>query len=67
MADESTLFQLCNIIKRRNVNKSPKESFTACEEFFILVVEAHVKAAALKVFGMKSTSETPCNSFFPKD
>lgn len=43
-----TLYQLCNLINRRNVVK-PKKDVAACEDFFELVVEAHIVTAAMKV------------------
>ena len=44
-----TLYQLRNLIQHRNVANHPKNSFTACEDFLVLVAEAHVVAAALKI------------------
>ena len=46
--------------------KSPKESFTACEDFFLLVVEAHIVSAALKCFDMSTVDDSPCKSLFPE-
>ena len=41
-----------------NLNlKKPKNAFTA----YVLVAEAHVVAAAMKVFGMSSLGDTPSN------
>lgn len=66
MMDCGTLYQLRNLISRKNVVKSPKESFTACEDFFLLVVEAHIVSAILKCFEMSSLDDTPCKSWFPE-
>lgn len=66
MADAGTLFQLRNLIKRRNVVKNPKDNFTACEEFFLLIVEAHIVAAALKVFSMATVNDSPSKVLFPE-
>ena len=49
MVDGGTLYQLRNLIQHRNVANHPKNSFTACEDFLVLVAEAHVVAAALKI------------------
>lgn len=38
----------------------------ACEEFFNLIVEAHILSAAMTTFGMKSIDEEPQNAtYFP--
>ena len=58
------LYQLRNIINRRNVVKDPSQNVTACEDFFTLVVEAHIIAAATTVFGMRSLE--PSILHFPK-
>ena len=44
----------------------PKNSFTPCEDFFLLLAEAHIVAAALKVFKMSSVDSTPCTTLFPE-
>ena len=66
MTDCGTLYQLRNLIGRKNVVKTPKSSFTACEDFFLLVVEAHIVSAVLKCFEMSSIDDTPSKSFFPE-
>ena len=38
------------------------DSFDACENFFILVIESHVVAAAMKLLGMQVLSDTPLSS-----
>lgn len=45
--------------------KSPKDSFTPCEDFFLLVVEAHIVAAALKVFEIPTVKDNPSKALFP--
>ena len=65
--DCSTLYQLRNLVNRRNVVKKPSNNVTACEEFFILVVEAHILAACMEVFGMSSLDDTPSTEFFPEE
>ena len=54
----------CN---RRDVVKDPSDNVTACEEFFILRVKAHIVAAAMTVFGMTSIDEKPSVMFFPDE
>jgi len=61
--DGGTLMQLRNILNRRNVVKKPSKNVTACEEFFILVVEAHILSAAMQAFGMTSLDDKP--NIFP--
>lgn len=63
--DGGTLFQLRNLINRRNVGKDPRKDMNASEDFFLLVVESHIVAAAMKVFNMSSVDSTPCKAFFP--
>lgn len=55
------------LINRRNVVKDPSKSVAPCEEFFMLVVEAHVLAAAMHFFKMRSLEDTPSEEFFPTD
>ena len=54
------------MINRRNVVKDPSKSVSPCEEFFQLVVEAHVLTAAMQLFGMTSVNDTPSSTFFPE-
>ena len=46
-----TLVQLRNLINRRNVVKDPSKAMDACEDFFIIVVEAHIVSAVMVLFG----------------
>lgn len=57
--DGGTLYQLRNLVNRRNVVSSPFDAFLE------LVTTAHILAAATKVFGMDSLSEPPYPSLFP--
>lgn len=63
--DGGTLYQLRNLVNRRNVVNVPKNNVAACEEFFLLVVEAHILAAAMSVFSMANLSDVPSKTFFP--
>ena len=45
--DASTLHQLRNLINRWNVIKEPKDNVAVCEDFIVLVTEAHILADAL--------------------
>lgn len=65
--DVGTLYHLRCLINRRNVVKKPDKSVTACEEFFLLVVEAHICSAAIKLFDMKSLDDVPSSKHFPEN
>lgn len=65
--DRATLYQLQKLINRRNVINDPSRSVAPCEDFLLLVVEAHALAAAMHLFGMSSLEDTPSDEFFPHD
>ena len=55
-----------NLINRRNVIKKPKNAVAQCEEFFLLVVKAHIVCAAMTLFGMTAVDSDPAVSdIFP--
>ena len=62
--DGGTLFQLRNLLNRRNVTKNPVSNVSACEDFFIHVVEAHIVSACLTVFWMSSIHDAPSSDLF---
>ena len=61
-----SLYHLRNLINRRNVKKKTKKGVSACEDFFLLVVEVHICAAVMQVFEMSSTKDNPTESLFPQ-
>ena len=64
--DGATLYQLRNLINRRNVVKDVTKNEAACEEFFALVVESHIISAAMTIFNMKSIDDEPqYQNYFP--
>lgn len=63
--DGGTLYQLRNLINRRNIKKDPTSDVAASEDFFLLVVEAHIVSAAMTLFGMASLDDDPCETYFP--
>ncbi len=65
--DAGSLYQLRNLVDRRNVVSSPSDNVNANEDFFELVTTAHVLAAAMEVFGMKTLKDAPEPSLFPSD
>lgn len=57
--DRGTLYQLRNLINRRNVKASCKDDMNACEDFFQLVVRGHILVAVMEFLGMASVEGTP--------
>lgn len=65
-SDPGTLYQLRNLINRRNVIKKPMDNLAACEDFIVLVTESHILSAAKTLFGMDNLADTPSEIYFPK-
>lgn len=57
--EAGTLYQLRNVINRRNVVENASADYHAVGSFIDVVTTAHVIAAALKAFGM-SNIDDPC-------
>ena len=55
--DSGTLFQLRNLINRRNVITDISKDLTAREEFVQLVTIAHVTSAAIQIAGVTNMAE----------
>jgi len=62
--DKGTLYQLRNLINRRNVVTDVTKDLTACEDFFILVVEGHILSAAMTMFKMENIDDNPPEEVF---
>ena len=62
--DGGTLFQICNLINRRNVVKDPTNNMAASEDFILLVIEAHILSAAMNVRKMNSLVDIPSHDMF---
>ena len=60
--ERGTLYQLRNLINRRNVIKRVKNDMNACEEFFKLVVTGYVVASAMELLGMSSVDDVPSST-----
>ena len=58
--DPGTLFQLRNLINRRNV-------MNATEDFFKTVLVGHILTAAMQFFGIEDESSTPQLPYFTED
>ena len=65
LMDGGTLYQLRNLVNRRNVVSEPKNNTSACEDFMLTVTESHVLAAAMDHFSMDSLTAEPSREFFP--
>ncbi len=63
--DGGTLYQLGNLINRHNVIKKPMDNLDACEDFIVLVTEAHILSAAMTIFNMNSLDDRPSMMFPP--
>ena len=64
--DACTLYHLRNLINRRDVVQKPEKRVTPCEEFFLLVTEAHICAVVMQVFSMSSVTDSPSTVLFPE-
>ena len=62
--DGATMYQLRNLINRRNIVKDPSKNVAASEDFILLLAEAHIVAAAMTVFGMESVDDNPSLEMF---
>lgn len=54
-----TLFQLRNLLKRRTVTKEVKSDPTACEDFFLLILKAHILHLVMKIWKFESLDDEP--------
>lgn len=50
--EQGTLYQLKNLVNRRNVSKNVSSNYHAASEFIDLVTDCHVIAACLEYCGM---------------
>ena len=62
--DHGTLVHLHNLLQRRSVIKKVKSDPTYYEDFFLLVVEAHVLHAVMSAFEMPSLDDNPSAQCF---
>ena len=62
-----TLFQLRNLLNRRNVKKSCKDAVDPCEDFLETVVTVYILEAVMDILGMSTTEDDPCSELFPQD
>ena len=64
-SEHATLYQLRNVINRRNVVKDPMKDFNACDDFFMNVLTSHITAAAMKYMQIESLAEVPSENVLP--
>ena len=57
--ERGTLYQLRNLINRRNVVKNVKTDMNVCEDFFELIVTGHIVTCAMEFLGMSTPDESP--------
>lgn len=57
--ERGTLYQLRNLINRRNVVNKVKSDVNANESFFELVVTGHIITCAMEILGMSSIDDIP--------
>ena len=62
--DGGTMYQLRNLINRRNVVTDPKKDMNACEDFLELITNAHILAATMQKFDMKSLTDPLSSELF---
>lgn len=58
-SESGTIFQLRNLIFRRNIYKDVTKHMNATEDFFELIVICYIIAAAMIFFAMQSTNDVP--------
>ena len=64
-AESGTLFQLRNLIFRRNILKDVTKHMNVVEDIFETVVTCYIVAAAMHFFAMKSSGDVPHANAFP--
>ena len=64
MAEGGTLLQLQYLINRTNIPSKVKKDVNAAQDFFETVVIAHVVAAAMQFFNMKTVQDKPASAIF---
>lgn len=65
--EKGTLFQIRNLIDRRNISKRPKSNVNAAEDFLEVVIIGHVLTAVMTYLGMGSLHDMPSPSLVSHD
>lgn len=58
------MYQLCNLIGRRNIVTHPKNDVNSCEDFFLSI---DILAAAMELGGMESLASIPLSTHIAED
>ena len=58
-SDYGSLYQLRNLINRRNVVSNPMDDVNACDDFFNTVVTCYVLVACMQMLGMDCLTDVP--------
>lgn len=59
ICEKGTLYQLRNIINRRNVKTNPKDNVVAANDFLSIITTCHILAATLKLFQIEDLNAVP--------
>lgn len=65
--ERGTLYQLRNLINRRNVKKEVKSDVNAAEDFIEIVVTGYIVSAVLSYLGMSSITDAPNDTILSPD
>lgn len=57
--ERGTLYQLRNLLNRRNVKASPKSDVNASEDFIEVIISGYILAAVMTHLGMSSITDLP--------
>lgn len=66
-AEFGTLYQLRNLINRRNVLTKPEKDVNASEDFLTLTVTSHFLALCMQKLSMKSLDDVPMSDEFDEN
>lgn len=62
-----TVYQLRNLLNRRNVTKSPKENVNAAEDFLDIITAGHILSSVMSYLKMKSLDDLPSSAIVSHD
>ena len=65
--EKGTLFQLRNVINRRNVSSKPKAEVNAAEDFFEIAVIGYVISSTMSYLQMSSLEDVPDKDIIPEE
>ena len=65
--EKGTLYQIRNLIDRRNITKHPKSDVNAAEDFLEVEIISYILTAVMTYLGMNSLNEMPSTEFLSQD